>query len=125
MTRPRRTPRRDDTCTARFHGREASRRHGCACPPSAGWQNIRSCRAYGRHRIQLSRSRDVDELIVDFAIAGDCPSRMTTAERLAAVTILTRRGLAAWQIAERLRCNVRTVCRYRRAGRARAGVGSC
>jgi DNA-binding NarL/FixJ family response regulator len=57
-------------------------------------------------------SQDVDELTVQFLVAGE-QINATPAERRAAVAILTARRLTASAIAERINCTRRTVERHR------------
>ncbi len=65
------------------------------------------------------RSRDFDEVAVLRATWGD-RLKLTKAERDAAIDELDRRGLSAAEIAHRIGCSQRTVCR-RRVARMTAG----
>lgn len=62
---------------------------------------------------------EADEGAVKRLLDGDPPRRITSADRLAAIAALDEQHLDARTIAARLRINMRTVTRYRKAGRAR------
>jgi DNA-binding NarL/FixJ family response regulator len=71
----------------------------------------RSMRGYSL-RAPKSRDPNIDEVAVERAMAGDWVT-LTLAERAEVVRRLTDRGLAAHEIARRLRVAPRTVVRYR------------
>lgn len=80
---------------------------------------IRWWRTHGPIRDPLPRLPPViDDLVVEHLTAGQPTPGATPAERRAAAVILTRRGLSAAVIADRLRCTPRTVIRYRARERA-------
>lgn len=62
----------------------------------------------------------VDDIAVERAISGDAPDSLTPRERLVAVDALTRYGLSARLIAERVGCTPRTVTRHRTRARIAA-----
>lgn len=105
-------------CTAARHGtRHAYDELGCRCPETiarrrAAWAERSRQLPRGQHRGRaLPRDPHVDWVNVHRAIHGD-PVTLTIQERAAAVAELTRAGLSALQIAERLRVAPRTVHRY-------------
>lgn len=89
------------TCYGRWHA---------AGKPAGGPPSPRA--AYGR---------DIDEIAVERAIAGD-PGVLNPVERRIAITTLTAAGLSAPRIAARIRCTKRTVERHRRAMRNEAAA---
>lgn len=118
-----RVPRRRPDCPGRLHSKEARRLHGCICPPTDHERDI--WRDASRRRLpaspqRLFRTGDADETAVKFALDGRPPAWGSVADRLAAVTILTRRGATADEIATQLRINRRTVERYRARAREAA-----
>lgn len=62
---------------------------------------------------QAANQREVDEIAVDRAVAGDPPARLTKAERVEVTRRLTQQGASAAAIARVLRVNPRSVTRYR------------
>lgn len=134
MSSDRLVPPRDPNCAGQFHGFN-QRRRGCTCPLSDAERASRQRRAArklsGRKQVAVWYSAEVDEtnvaVAIERAMRGDVLPRMTIGERIAAAVVLTEHHrLSALEIAERLRCNARTVCRYRqRAVRARAEATSC
>lgn len=111
-------PRRDDRCTARFHGTGARRDHGCACPPSATEYARRDRRAEmvrkGPKMIHILRSEDVDDIAIDRALMGQAPTVLTQGEVLVVIGTLTEKGHSAREIGSRLKLSTRSVVRYRR-----------
>lgn len=75
---------------------------------------------YDRAYSSTAQRRGIDPVVIDRLLRGD-PVRSYPRERRLAVAELTRRGLTATQIADRLRCTPRAVVRHR--ARVRAAVG--
>jgi DNA-binding NarL/FixJ family response regulator len=111
-------PSRDRHDTAK-----AYRRDGCRCTAAREAENARKRRylttpAAKARRAEQARAarRYVDHAAVRQACDG-AAVRLTRRERRAAVVLLTKRGEAARQIAERLRVCTDTVYRHRVAAR--------
>jgi DNA-binding NarL/FixJ family response regulator len=97
--------------------------------PSCG--RLRVLRCSGRWEQERARERlcmgcagtarreFVDEMAVERLLSGS-PVRANAVERRIAVVYLTRHGLSARQVAERLRVTQRTVVRLRARARAAA-----
>jgi DNA-binding NarL/FixJ family response regulator len=71
------------------------------------------------HNPETLPDAEIDEVAVQRALHGD-PVRLNRFERRAAVEVLTKRGLSARKIAERLRVTERAVQRHRTAIRRAA-----
>jgi DNA-binding CsgD family transcriptional regulator len=76
-----------------------------------GWAYCRACQR---------RSYSPDPAAIERAVAGYPPDRLTPRERTAAIQKLTRLGLSAPLIAERVGCSQRTVHRARTRAAAAA-----
>lgn len=117
-------------CTAAKHTpSHRSYRLGCRCPATIdrlhqlrrGWDATYLAK-YGRPRGTSTASasnRFVDDIAVDLAVHGHKP-RLYIPERAQAIARLTRAGMSAAQIAERVGVTARTVVRHRQKGREAA-----
>lgn len=117
-------PRRDPACQSRGHSKTARRTTGCICPrreEDRADDRARSrAKKTGPIRGRLLRyDTDVDDVSLRLALAGDPPTVMTKPERRIVVAALTDLGESAVLIAAKLRCNSRTVVRYRSEERTR------
>jgi DNA-binding CsgD family transcriptional regulator len=107
-----------DECTAAKHAPTTySYRLGCRCPETVSYSlhmfRQQSARARARGYVSPGpRRTDVDEVAVLRALHGD-RLPLTVAERGLAIAQLTRAGLSAVAIAERVGVSARQVVRYR------------
>ncbi|MFI1161332.1 helix-turn-helix domain-containing protein [Streptomyces sioyaensis] len=94
-------------------------RYGHPFPENAdrdgnGWLICRAClRDRSRNKRRSYVPVEPDWAVIERAVAGECPERITPRERAAAVRRLEAQRLNAELIAERVRCHPRTVFRIR------------
>lgn len=115
------------TCQARRHGTIYTyQRYGCRCPSAVeamrrNWrrQPSRSYQPTGRSS-GWSKGDHFSPIAVDLARVGVGGEELTTAERAAAIRLLTDHGRSQAWIAEQLGVSRRTVARHRRQSDSKA-----